>query len=125
MYVLKIFDVTPEVAFDVHVTVQMIIMTLLGGSANVFGPVIGALIVWPIRSILSQNLTGVWKIFGFSLNFNVAYLIVYGLIFVFAVLYLPKGIIGYLEDRGILKRESLILDSQLEKLKDIGDELLE
>lgn len=117
VYVLKIFDVTPEVAFDVHVTVQMIIMTLLGGSANVFGPVIGALIVWPIRSLLSQNLSGVsWSFLGFSLNFDVAYLIVYGIIFIFAVLYLPKGIIGYLEDKGILKRESLISDVQLEEL---------
>lgn len=121
VYVLKIFDVTPDVAFDTNVTVQMIIMTLLGGSASVFGPVIGSLIIWPIRSILSTNLSGIsFNFFGFVLNFNVAYLIVYGLIFVLAVLYLPKGIIGFLEDKGVLKRESLVTDEQLEQLRSWG-----
>ena len=126
VYVIKLFDVTPDVAFNTNVTVQMIIMTLLGGSSNVFGPILGSLIIWPIRSILSTNLSGVnWIIFGFKINFSVAYLVIYGLIFVFAVLYLPKGIMGVLEDKGIIKRETLISKDQLDKFKIKGEKINE
>lgn len=134
VYMIKLLDVTPDVAFNVNTTVEMIIMTLLGGSASVFGPVIGALIIWPIRSILSTSLSGVsfninlnlifFNING-ALNFSVAYLIIYGLIFVLAVLYLPKGIIGFLEDKKILKRESLISEEDIKQLRSKGSKLNE
>lgn len=121
VYILSVFDVTPDVAFNVQTTVQMIIMTLLGGPASVFGPVIGALIIWPIRTLLNNALSTVsLNILGIPVNFSTAYLIIYGLIFVLAVLFLPKGIIGYLEDKGIIPRESLIVDEQLDKFKNGG-----
>lgn len=121
VYMLYFLSITPEPVFDTQITVQMIIMTLLGGSASVFGPVIGALIIYPIRNILTQNLSGFAFTFGgIVLNFDVAYLIIYGLIFVFAVLYLPNGIIGYLEKKGILKRESLIDEDQIKEYKNKG-----
>lgn len=126
VYVLELFDVTPDVAFNTQVTVQMIIMTLLGGSASVFGPILGSLIVYPIGYILNTSLSGVNLAFlGLNISFSVAYLIVYGLIFVFAVLYLPRGIMGVLENKGIVKRESMISEKQLEQFKKRGDKNIE
>jgi branched-chain amino acid transport system permease protein len=111
VYMLAIYDITPKDAFNVHVTIEMIIITLIGGPASVFGPIIGAIIVWPMRSLLTQFFAGIsFDLFGTVLKFDVAYLLIYGLLFIIAVLYLPKGIIGLLEDKGILKRESLISD---------------
>lgn len=106
---LRLFFFTPTEAFQVANTVKMIIITLVGGPGSVFGPIIGALIIQPLEPLLVNLFTGIkYTIFGFKLNLDVGYLLIYGLIFIFATFFLPRGIIGFLEQKGILKRESLI-----------------
>lgn len=109
IYMLRLLNLTPTEAFDTNKTVEMIIITLLGGPGSVFGPILGALIIVPIKFQLPVLIGQTqFNIFGVVLNFDVIYLVIYGIIFILAVLFLPKGIIGYLQDKGYIKRETLI-----------------
>jgi branched-chain amino acid transport system permease protein len=73
--------ILPDDVFNVMRTIQMVIMTLLGGMGTVLGPIIGA-----------SFLTLVGEFLG--VRFVYDYLIFLGLIIVVVILILPQGIMG-------------------------------
>ncbi|HUL30576.1 MAG TPA: branched-chain amino acid ABC transporter permease [Thermodesulfobacteriota bacterium] len=73
--------ITPQMVFDVLVTIQMVVMSLLGGMGTVFGPVVGA-----------SFLTVLYELF--HRDFPYTYTILVGFIIVIVVLLVPKGIAG-------------------------------
>jgi len=80
----------PGDAFNVLLTVRMIIMAFLGGAGTLLGPVIGAAFLAAIEEIL-------WA------EFKYTYLIIVGLIVVFVVLVLPRGLVGLFRQRALAK----------------------
>ena len=116
VYMIRLYFITPEEAFATSLTVEMIIITLLGGAGTVFGPIVGSLILVPLRIYLIRSLAGKkLELFGFILKLDTAYLLIYGLVFVIAILFLPRGIMGYLEEKGFVRRETLVDEEALEK----------
>ncbi len=85
--------ITPDDVFNVHKTVQMVIMTLLGGMGTLFGPVIGATIL----SIVSEVL---------GAEFVEDYLIIVGVIVVLIILIAPSGIAGIKKWKFSFKQKS-------------------
>ena len=77
--------ITPGDVFNVHKTVQMVIMTLLGGMGTVLGPFVGA----SFLTILSEIL---------GAEFVENYLIMVGAIIILLILLMPKGIIGTIKE---------------------------
>ncbi len=73
--------ITPADVFNVHKTVQMVIMTLLGGMGTFLGPIVGA-----------TFLTVIYEILGTT--FVEYYLIMVGVIIIGIILVMPRGIIG-------------------------------
>jgi branched-chain amino acid transport system permease protein len=73
----------PAIGFDLHVTILAQIAPILGGIHTLAGPIIGAFATIGL-SELTRVMLGEQ---GFSL-------LVYGLILVFSILYMPKGIVG-------------------------------
>lgn len=67
---------------------ELIIWTALGGRGTLFGPILGAIFINYISAILGGNLPFVWRL-------------IIGLIFVFVVIYLPRGFYPFLR-QGIL-----------------------
>jgi branched-chain amino acid transport system permease protein len=80
----------PGDAFNVLLTVRMIIMAFLGGAGTLLGPVIGATFLATIEEIL-------WA------EFKYTYLIIVGFIVVFVVLVLPRGFVGLFRQRVLAK----------------------
>jgi branched-chain amino acid transport system permease protein len=78
--------ITPADAFNVQTTVQMVIMTLLGGMGTLLGPVVGAAFLTVLSEILGTA-------------FVEYYLILVGAIIIVIILTMPKGIIGTIKDR--------------------------
>jgi branched-chain amino acid transport system permease protein len=76
----------PDDVFDVHITIKMVIMSLLGGMGTVLGPVIGATFLQLIEDYLGAQF----------LNF---YLVIIGAIIVGVIIFLPRGIAGSLAER--------------------------
>jgi branched-chain amino acid transport system permease protein len=75
--------IIPDDVFNVMRTIQMVIMTLLGGMGTILGPVIGASFLILISEFLGAK-------------FVYDYLIFVGLVIVVVILLMPQGIIGTL-----------------------------
>jgi branched-chain amino acid transport system permease protein len=78
--------ITPSSVFDVHITIQMVIMTLLGGMGTVLGPAIGATFLYLVSEML-------WA------RFLYVYMALVGLIIIGVILFMPQGIVGSLRGR--------------------------
>ena len=78
--------IDPDVVFFESRTVELVMMTMLGGLGTVAGPVIGATLIYWMRDII-------WA------NFLQFHLIVQGVVLILIVLFLPEGIVGTLSDR--------------------------
>jgi branched-chain amino acid transport system permease protein len=83
-YAHYISYIDPHAVFNIHISVEAQIMPLMGGLYTVAGPVVGAFIL----TLLGEYL---------RITVKTGYLIIYGVILVFLVLYLPKGLMGLVE----------------------------
>lgn len=80
----------PGDAFNVLITMRMIIMAFLGGAGTLLGPIIGASFLAAVEEVL-------WAEFKYS------YLIIVGFVVVFVVLVLPRGIVGLVKEKARVK----------------------
>jgi branched-chain amino acid transport system permease protein len=78
--------ITPHMVFDVLITIQIVVMALLGGIGTLSGPVVGAAFLTIVYEILYRD-------------FPYTYAIIVGLIIVIVVLLMPKGIMGTLKTK--------------------------
>ncbi|MBI2176747.1 MAG: branched-chain amino acid ABC transporter permease [Candidatus Tectomicrobia bacterium] len=83
----KLLYIEPDSTFFIAITVNMITMAMLGGKGTVLGPVIGAAILYTAQEL-------VWWYIPWL------HLIAYGAFIILIVLFVPRGIMGYLIDRG-------------------------
>lgn len=73
----------PTIGFDLHITILAQIAPILGGIHTLPGPIIGA-----FATIALSEITRIWLgEQGYSL-------LVYGIILVFSIIFMPKGIYG-------------------------------
>lgn len=95
IYMMYVLFIDPTSAFNTILSNKAAILTIIGGSGTVFGPLIGGLILGPteiyLRSLLGSTYQG-------------AYLIIYGVILVCVVLFIPHGIFGTIKDKIIHSR---------------------
>jgi branched-chain amino acid transport system permease protein len=74
----------PDFIFDINISVLVVLMALLGGPSTWLGPVLGACIVVAINEVLTAHA---------DIGAEFAR-IMYGLLLVLAIMYLPHGLIG-------------------------------
>ena len=84
--------VDPATAFPAVLNIMMIIMCLLGGMGTCWGPLMGAVLVGQVSEFL-------WA------HFPYVYLILYGCLLAFIIMFMPSGIMGYFHKRKILRGE--------------------
>ncbi|MBV8616818.1 MAG: branched-chain amino acid ABC transporter ATP-binding protein/permease [Acetobacteraceae bacterium] len=90
LYACVLLVVTPESVFGMLVSAQALVVTLFGGVASVWGPVIGAAVLVPLAETLNAKLGGVLPgIQG----------VVYGLAIIAIMLVAPEGLFWTLRDR--------------------------
>ncbi|RME11288.1 MAG: branched-chain amino acid ABC transporter permease [Ardenticatenia bacterium] len=78
--------IDPDVVFIESRTVEMVMMSMLGGLGTVWGPPLGAVVLYFMRDILWANL----------LDYH---LISLGVLLILTVLFMPEGILGTLGNR--------------------------
>jgi branched-chain amino acid transport system permease protein len=78
--------VTPEGSFHVDFTLLPLAVALLGGIYGTLGPIVGALLLGVVAEYL-------------KLYIPYGHLLVYGIIVVVVILFMPKGIVGTLAER--------------------------
>jgi branched-chain amino acid transport system permease protein len=86
VYAQMLFVVTPETMFGIGISVQALVVNLVGGIGYAIGPLLGTLITVPISQALEAQ-------FG---SISGAAQLVYGLVLVVVVLTIPRGLIDEL-----------------------------
>jgi ABC-type branched-subunit amino acid transport system ATPase component/ABC-type branched-subunit amino acid transport system permease subunit len=94
VYAQMLFVVTPETLFGIGISVQAIIVNLVGGIGYAAGPLLGTLIIVPISQALDAK-------FG---SISGASQLVYGLVLIVVVLLIPRGLIDRLGQSSYFSR---------------------
>jgi len=77
--------ISPGSAFDPHLSVEAVLYTLTGGLGTVLGPVVGALSLSLINNSLGSQFPELDRV-------------LFGLLIVAVILYMPQGILGLFDD---------------------------
>lgn len=106
-YGLYIGFIDPASVLAVDLSVQMVLICIIGGIATNFGPVVGALVLVPLSEALRANLlskllfsVGLVKessrLGGFlKENLAHAHVLIYGILVVVVILFMPDGVLGF------------------------------
>ena len=94
-YSQKYLYLDPPIAYSVHLSVEMLLVTIVGGMGTVFGPLIGSLVLHTVNEVTRNFIDAP----GLSL-------IVYGIILIIIISYLPNGLIGLFSGRGSKKGDA-------------------
>lgn len=76
--------IIPDSVFTLDISVQIAIITMLGGAGTLLGPIVGAALLLTAQEV-------------FKNQFQESHLLIYGILIVVVVLFLPEGIMGSLE----------------------------
>ena len=90
LYAQVLLIVTPAAVFGLHASAQALIVTLFGGVATLFGPVLGALVLVPLGEVLHAELGD--KLPGIQG-------VVFGAAIITIVLAAPAGLIPWVQAR--------------------------
>jgi len=106
-YGLYIGFIDPASVLGLDLSVQMVLICIIGGIGTNFGPVVGALVLVPLSEALRANLLskflfslGVVKetsrVGGFlKENLAHAHVLIYGILVVVVILFMPDGVLGF------------------------------
>jgi branched-chain amino acid transport system permease protein len=83
--------IDPYIAFDVRISFLPVLMAIFGGMGQLYGPVVGAVIFAYLQEVLITK-------------FSELYMLIFGIVLVVAILYLPNGLVGLIQKLG--KRSS-------------------
>jgi branched-chain amino acid transport system permease protein len=86
-YAQYLLFIDPFTVFSLPFSIELALFAIIGGIGTVIGPILGAFLLTPLDVFLRGWLGGVTA----GLNF-----IVYGLVLMVAVIYIPRGIAGWL-----------------------------
>jgi branched-chain amino acid transport system permease protein len=84
-YAQYICLVDPDIAFSIHFSIQLALISIIGGMGTILGPILGASVITLLELAVRTWLGGGYAPIGFTL---------YGIIFVVVVILLPQGLLG-------------------------------
>ncbi len=88
VFFFKNGTILPEVAFELHRSIEALVMVMLGGFGTVTGPIVGAVVYERLRSFLITDPV-----------FSQAHLVIAGALLLFIVLFVTAGLVGWLRNR--------------------------
>jgi branched-chain amino acid transport system permease protein len=113
-YGLYVGFIDPGTVLSTEVSVQFVLISIIGGIGTIAGPVVGALVLVPLSEALRANILSdvIFKLHlvdetsptGIFLKDNLAHAhaLIYGVLMVVVILFMPEGVLGFA--RGLLGR---------------------
>lgn len=107
-YAIYVGFVDPPTVLGLDLSVQIVLICIIGGIGTIQGPMVGACILVPLSEILRSNavpeLLMKWGWMngesgvGLFLKENLAHahVLIYGILVVLVILYMPEGLVGFL-----------------------------
>jgi branched-chain amino acid transport system permease protein len=108
LYGVYVGFIDPSTVLPLDLSVQIVMICLIGGIGTIFGPVIGALVLVPLSEALRSNLLTEWLIKAgivdaespaglfMKEHLSQAHMLIYGVLVVIVILYMPRGVLGFL-----------------------------
>ena len=93
LYVVYLSYAHPDQVFGFDLSIGMVLMNVIGGIGTLWGPVLGALIYFPVRQLVLANPALV------AVN-----LLIFGGLLIVIILFEPGGLLGLLSRFGVLAR---------------------
>jgi len=84
-YAQYIMYINPSSIIGLHVSIDMLVYSIVGGLGTVFGPALGAFLLVPIAVAMRGWLGG---------SFIGVHLIIYGAILIVVIIFIPEGLMG-------------------------------
>lgn len=118
-YAVYIKFVDPTTVLSLDLSVQIVLISIIGGIGTIFGPVVGALVLVPLSEALRSNMIGESLIssgivsadsaFGHFLTENLshAHVLIYGILVVVVILFMPDGVLGFFKSMVAKKRKGV------------------
>jgi branched-chain amino acid transport system permease protein len=85
IYAYYISYVHPDIVFDINISILIVLMALFGGGGSWMGPLIGAVVLSVINELLSLFVQPEFA------------RIIYGMLFMAVIIYMPDGIVVFLK----------------------------
>lgn len=76
--------IDPYIAFDVRISFLPVLMAIFGGMGQLYGPVVNTVIFAYLQEVLITR-------------FSELYMLIFGIVLVVAILYLPNGLVGLIQ----------------------------
>jgi branched-chain amino acid transport system permease protein len=108
-YAVYIGFIDPSTVLPLDVSVQIVLICIIGGIGTIYGPVIGSLLLVPLSEGLRSNMiaqaifkTGmVTEESGTGIflreNLSHAHALIYGILVVIVILFMPDGVLGFMK----------------------------
>lgn len=80
--------VEPHTFASINIVIQIVLLTVVGGTGTVWGPVVGPMLLVPAGEWLRHSLGG---------SLPGVHLLVYGMLLVIVIRFAPDGLVGALE----------------------------
>lgn len=93
LYVVYLSYAHPDQVFGFDLSIGMVLMNVIGGIGTLWGPVLGALIYFPVRQILLADP-----------NLVAVNLLIFGSLLILIILFEPGGLLGLLSRLGVVTR---------------------
>ena len=106
-YAIYVGYIDPSTVMSLDISVQMVLVAIIGGIGTLYGPLVGSLLIVP----LAEALRGNWitdalitaglvsqdsRVGGFlKENLAHAHALIYGVLVVLVILFMPDGVIGF------------------------------
>ncbi len=107
-YALYIGFIDPPTVLGLDISVQIVLICIIGGIGTILGPVVGSLVLVPLSEALRSNIiaealfkTGLvseGSRAGAFLKENLAHahVLIYGILVVIVILFMPDGVLGFI-----------------------------
>jgi branched-chain amino acid transport system permease protein len=106
-YAMFVKFIDPNTVFGLDVSVQIVLICIIGGIGTIIGPVIGAMVLVPLSEVL-RNPKGLVQlgilppdsafVSLIEARFANAHLLVYGILVVVVILFAPDGVLGVIRN---------------------------
>ncbi len=116
-YAIYIKFIDPTTVLSLDLSVQIVLISIIGGIGTIYGPVVGALVLVPLSEILRSNYLGESLVNSglvnpdsavgnfLTENLSHAHVLIYGILVVLVILFMHEGVLGFI--RKIMAKKRL------------------
>ncbi len=108
LYAVYVGFIDPPTVMGLELSVQIVLICIIGGIGTIMGPVVGAAVLIPLSEALRSNFITEelinWGLVNagsrtgtfLSENLGHAHVLIYGILVVIVILFMPDGIVGFI-----------------------------